>query len=108
VTTLGTGVDGSVRRIDTAYDGQGHAYLVTSYDSASGGTIVNQVQRAFNGLGQLTTEYQSHAGAVNTSTTPKVQYSYAQMPGGADQSRLMSRRGRSALFSLTPPGPNRH
>ncbi|HSQ56328.1 MAG TPA: hypothetical protein VLM40_11365 [Gemmata sp.] len=35
VTTLGSGVDGSVRRIDTAYDGQ----------------IVNQVRRAFNGLG---------------------------------------------------------
>src|SRR5207237_8525685 len=74
VTTLGSGVDGSVRRIETAYDGQGNPYLITSYDSASGGSIVNQVQRAFNGLGQLITEYQSHSGAVNTSTSPKVQY----------------------------------
>jgi hypothetical protein len=30
VTTLGSGVDGSVRRIETAYDGQGNAYLITS------------------------------------------------------------------------------
>ena len=62
VTTLGSGVDGAVRRIETAYDGQGNAYLVTSYDAASGGNVVNQVQRAFNGLGQLVTEYQEHGG----------------------------------------------
>ena len=31
---------------------QGNAYLVTSYDAASSGSVVNQVQREFNGLGQ--------------------------------------------------------
>ncbi len=72
VTTLGSNVDGSVRRIETAYDGQGNAYLITSYDAASSGNIVNQVQREFNGLGQLTKEYQSHSGAVNTGTSPNV------------------------------------
>lgn len=45
VTTLGTGVDGTVRRMETAYDGQGNPYLLTSYDAATSGTIVNQVQR---------------------------------------------------------------
>ena len=45
VTTLGSGVDGAVRRIETAYDGQGNPFLVTSYDAASSGSIVNQVQR---------------------------------------------------------------
>jgi RHS repeat-associated protein len=90
VTTLGSGVDGAVRRIETAYDGQGNPYLVTSYDAASSGNVVNQVQRAFNGLGQLVTEYQSHSGAVNTSTTPKVQYAYSEMPSGADHSRPTS------------------
>ena len=63
VTTLGSGVDGSVRRIGTAYDGQGNAYLITSYDAASGGSIVNQVRRAFNGLGQMITEWQQHGAA---------------------------------------------
>ncbi len=57
---------------------------------ASGGTIVNQVQRLFNGLGQMVTEWQSHAGAVNTSTSPKVQYAYSEMAGGANHSRLTS------------------
>ncbi|MDB5313221.1 MAG: hypothetical protein JWO38_7423, partial [Gemmataceae bacterium] len=90
VTTLGTGVDGSVRRITTAYDGQGNPYLVTSYNAASGGSIVNQVQRAFNGFGQLTAEYQAVGGAVNTSTTPVVQYAYTEMASGANHSRLTS------------------
>ena len=90
VTTLGTGVDGSVRRIEYAYDGQGNQYLITTYDAASGGSIVNQVQREFNGLGQMTVEYQQSGGAVNPSTSPKVQYTYDEMPSGADQSRLTS------------------
>ena len=90
VTTLGSGVDGAVRRVETAYDGQGNAYLVTSYNAASSGTIVNQVQRAYNGLGQMTTEWQAHGGAVNTSTSPKVQYAYSEMPSGTNHSRLMS------------------
>ena len=90
VTTLGSGVDGAVRRIDTAYDTQGNAYLMTSYDAASGGSIVNQVEDVYNGLGQMTGEYQSHSGAVNTSTTPEVQYAYTEMAGGANNSRLTS------------------
>jgi RHS repeat-associated protein len=91
ITTLGTGVDGAVRRIETAYDGQGNPYLVTSYDAASGGSVVNQVQRAYNGLGQLTQEWQATSGTVNTSTTPSVQYGYSFAPAGStNHSRLTS------------------
>ena len=82
-------VDTRVLRLETAYDSQGNASLFTSYDAASGGSVVNQVQDVFNGLGQLTAEYQSHSGAV-TSTTPKVQYAYTEMAGGANHSRLKS------------------
>lgn len=89
VTTLGSGVDSSVRRIETAYDTQGNAYLFTSYDAASGGSIVTQTQRAFNGLGQLTTEWQSRGAAVNTSTSPKVQYAYSTLDS-SNRSRLTS------------------
>src|SRR5262249_31433953 len=71
-------------------DTQGNAYLFTSYDAASAGNVVNQVQRDFNGLGQLTKEYQAHSGTVNTGTTPKVQYAYSEMSGGANHSRLTS------------------
>ena len=63
-------------------DTAGRAYLFTSFDAATGGNVVNQVQDAFNGLGQLTAQYQSHQGAVATSTTPKVQYAHTEMAGG--------------------------
>ena len=89
VTTLGNGVDGAVQRIDTAYDTQGNAYLLSSYASLTATTPVNQVQRVYNGLGQLITEYQEHGGAVNTSTSAKVQYTYTEMSGG-NHSRLTS------------------
>ena len=90
VTTLASGVDGAVRRLETAYDTAGRPFLFSSYDAASGGNVVNQVQRVFNGLSQLTTEYQAVSGAVNTSTTPKVQYAYSEMTGGANHSRQTS------------------
>src|SRR5262249_30599002 len=92
VSTLGSGVDGSVRRIDTAYDGQGNPYLFTSYSDTGGTTLVNQVQRKFNGYGQMIQEWQAHGGAVNTSTTPSVQYTYGAVnqgfPNNSNQSRL--------------------
>lgn len=90
VATLGSGVAGAIRRIETAYDTAGRAYLFTSYDATSGGNVVNQVQREFNGLGQLTREYQAINGAVNTGTTLYVGYSYSEMAGGANHSRLTS------------------
>jgi RHS repeat-associated protein len=90
VTTVGSGVDGAIRRIDTAYDTVGRASLHTSYDAASGGNIVNQIQQEYNGLGQMTREYQAVNGAVNTSTTPYVAYTYSEMSGGANHSRLVS------------------
>jgi RHS repeat-associated protein len=77
VTVLGAGVDGAVRRIETAYDVRGLVSLVTSYDAPTGGSVVNQVRFAYDDFGQLTNEYQSHAGAVTVGTTPKVQYAYA-------------------------------
>jgi hypothetical protein len=73
VTALGAGVDGAVRRTTTAYDSEGNPYLFTSYDAPSGGNVVNQVERVYNGLGQLTGEFQVNDGAVDTSSTPEVQ-----------------------------------
>ncbi len=89
-TTLGSLIDGAVRRQETAYDTGGRPFQYTSYNAVSGGTIVEQVQQVYSGLGQLITEYQAHGGAVNTSTTPKVQYAYTEMAGGANNSRLIS------------------
>ena|GEM_PF-2414997 len=122
VTGFAAGVDSTVKRIEIAYDTAGRPYLYTSFDAAAGGNILNQVQQSYNGLGQLTTEYQSHAGPVNTSTTPSVQYGYTQMAGGQNNSRLVSMtypNGRvlnynynngldsniSRLSSISSPGP---
>ena len=111
VTTFGAGVDGSVRRIDTAYDQQGNAYLFTSYADTAGTTVVNQVEDLFNGLGQLTTEYQSISGAVDSSTTPSVQYAYTEMSGEQNNSRLVSMtypNGRVLSYNYTAGLDDQH
>ena len=66
-------------RIATIYEVRGMVVGVTSFDNATvgAGNVVNDVERAFNDFAQVTTEYQEHNGAVNTSTSPNVQYQYA-------------------------------
>ena len=39
--------------------------------------IQNQVRNAYNDFRQQTNSYQEHSSSVNMSSTPKVQYSYA-------------------------------
>ncbi|MEQ9410365.1 MAG: RHS repeat-associated core domain-containing protein [Fuerstiella sp.] len=79
VTALGSGVDGSVRRISTGFEVRGMKEKVTSWDDASvaSGNVVNQVQFTYNNFSQLTHDYQAHAGTVNVMSTPNVQYDYA-------------------------------
>ncbi|AGA25728.1 RHS repeat-associated core domain-containing protein [Singulisphaera acidiphila] len=96
ITTSGSGIDRSVLRLETTYDVAGRPVFLTSYNAASGGSVVNQVLRVYNGFGQLITEYQSHSGAVNTSTTPKVQYGYTA-------SYAIYGRNFSRLTSMTYP-----
>ena len=78
VTTLGSGVDDSVRRIATEFDTLGRKAKITSYDNPTvgSGSIVNELEFVYDDFGQLVTEYQEHGGAVNTSTSLKVQYAY--------------------------------
>src|SRR5712692_7322909 len=106
ITILAAGVDNQVLRLHTDYDTAGRAYQFTSYSAASGGTIINQVQQLFNGLGQLTTEYQAHSGAVVAGTTPRVQYAYNEMAGAANNSRLVSMtypNGRMISYNYGDP-----
>jgi len=79
VTALGTGVDGAVRRISTSYEVRGMREKITSWngETVGSGSVVNDVQFSYNDFGQITADYQAHGGTVNTSTTPKVQYGYA-------------------------------
>ena len=94
VTTLGSGVDGSVRALGTNYNSQGLPFQGTSYSDAAATTIVNQDQDVYNGLGQLTGEYQSVSGAVNTSTTPEVQYAFSDPSLGSRQISMTYPNGR--------------
>jgi RHS repeat-associated protein len=89
ITTLGSGVDGSVRALSYSYDALGLPYQETSYSNSSAATVVNQVQDGYNGYGQLVAQYQAHGGTVSVSTTPVTQYTYTQL-SGANYSRLSS------------------
>jgi YD repeat-containing protein len=102
VTTLAPGVDGTVLRIDTAYEIRGMVSLITSYADTAGTTPVNQILRTYNWFSQLAIEYQEHSGAVNTSTSLNVQYGYAD--GSTDTIRPVSityPNGRIISFEYT-------
>jgi RHS repeat-associated protein len=79
ITILGTGVDGAVRRIATTFEVRGMLAHSTSYDNATVGmgSVVNDCQFVYDSFSQRIAEYQSHIDAVNTGTTPKVQYGFA-------------------------------
>jgi hypothetical protein len=74
-----SGVDSTVQRIGWLFDVRGLVEHITSYSSAiiGQGVVVNDVQRVYNSFEQPVTEYQEHNGAVNTSTSVNVQYTYA-------------------------------
>lgn len=99
ITTLGSGVDGSVRYLGYSFDAAGRPYQQTSYSDVGGTTIVNQVQDAYNGYGQIITEYQAHSGVVNTgggAPTLSVGYGYSQSTPNA--SRLIGMTYPNARF----------
>jgi RHS repeat-associated protein len=89
--TLGGGVDGTVRRLDTAYDTGGRPYLFTSYGDLAGTVTLNQVKRSFNGLGQLTAETQYHGDPSNpNSPRGTVSYAYSPVSSTSNYSRPIS------------------
>jgi RHS repeat-associated protein len=107
IMTLAPGVDGMVLRIETAYEVRGMVQSITQYDNATvgQGNVVNQVQFVYNPFAQLTADYQSHAGAVNTATTPACQYAYAD--GSANTIRLTAKtypNGRVVNYNYGPSG----
>ena len=101
VTTLGAGVDGSVRRIDTTYNAQGLAYLLTSYADTAGTQIVNQVENIYNGLGQLAFQYQALTGAVDVATTPYVEYTYSNPDNGSRLASMVYPNGRTINYNYS-------
>jgi RHS repeat-associated protein len=110
ITSLGSGIDNAVLRILTSYEVRGLVRNITSLDNATvgQGNVVNDVQNVYNSFQQLTAEYQSHSGTVNVSTTPNVQYAYAN--GSANTIRPTSMtfpNGRVLTYSYgTANGTN--
>ena len=85
------------------------AATVTSYDNATvgQGNIVNQVELAYNSFAQLTSDYQSHSGAVNTSMTPRCQYGYAGGSGNTTRLTMVTYpNGRNLNYSYGTAGGN--
>jgi len=68
VTTVGTGVDGAVRRIERSYEVRGMLEKTTSYDAATGGNAVNEVVFEYSSASLLAKEYQEHSGAKDGNT----------------------------------------
>ena len=93
VTTLASGFDGAVRRIETAYDSHGRTETVTQYNAASSGSVVDQVKYIHDGWGNLTNFRQDLDSTVGGSGYWEVAYAYAKATGG----RNTLRRTQTAL-----------
>lgn len=89
-------VDTSVTELAYNYNNQGLPFQQTSLNSS--GAVVNQVQDAYNGLGQLTSQYQSVSGPVNTSTTPHVGYVYSDPNNGSRLTEMIYPNGRLLYY----------
>jgi RHS repeat-associated protein len=90
ITTLGSGVDGAVRRVSTTYEVRGLVEKITTYDNAAigSGSAVNEVVREYNDLGLIVKEYQEHSGAKSGST-PYVGYNYDTSASGGEFTKGM-------------------
>jgi YD repeat-containing protein len=84
VTQLAAHLNGAVLRIETTYNTRGLPHKITSYDAATGGDVVNEVERIYDALINLLEDRQAHNGAVDGST-PKV--AYAHTSGAGNQMR---------------------
>jgi RHS repeat-associated protein len=72
-----------------------------------GGTVLNQVEDVFNGLGQLTGVYQANSGAVTTSgptPTPETRYAYSDPTTGSLVTAIFYPSGREISLSYGDNG----
>ena len=62
---------------------------------------MNQVENIYNGLGQITAQYQSVSGAVDTSTTPYVGYTYSSPSNGSLLTSMVYPNGRTINYNYS-------
>jgi len=91
VTTLASGFDGAVRRIETAYDSLGRTETVTQYNAASAGAVIDQVKNVYDGWGNLTRFRQDHDSAVGAGggslPAEEVEYTFEKATSGRNTIR---------------------
>jgi YD repeat-containing protein len=92
VNVLGTGIEGSIRRVSTTYDALDRPVKVSSFNdpTVGFGTVQNEVQYEYSRYNTISKLYQEWAGAVNTGTSRKVQYAYAFPTDGTTAVRRTS------------------
>ncbi len=102
VTTFGTGVDQTIKKISRTYEVRGMLDKITSRNAVP--TVINEVQLSYNDFGLPTQEAQEHAGAVAGGSL-KVQYAYTD--GSANHTRLTTLTypdGRTTTFDFGSAG----
>ncbi|MBY0589562.1 RHS repeat-associated core domain-containing protein [bacterium] len=69
-------VDGHIKSIGRTYDTLARLIKITSFENENGtGTVRNEIELAYDGLGNVISSKQSHEGVVG-GTTPTVQYAF--------------------------------
>jgi hypothetical protein len=74
VTTLGSDVDGTVRKITKTYNSFGALETISSLDAS--GNVVNQNRYEYDTNQNLFKLYSNPSGAVTIASTPYIQYTY--------------------------------
>ncbi|MBI5283450.1 MAG: RHS repeat protein, partial [Chloroflexi bacterium] len=93
VSTLASGFDGAVRRIDTAYDSLGRTLTVTQKDAVTSGSITDEVKYTYEGWGNVEEFEQDKNSAVGASGSVddyEVSYAYAKQTTGRNTTRRTS------------------
>ncbi len=96
-------IDTSVMRIEDGYNVRGQLETVTSYDAATGGNVVNQVEYAYNDAGLVSREYQEHQGAVDQNTL-YTEYDYAGASQGYRPTAVEYPNGRVIHYTYGSTG----
>jgi RHS repeat-associated protein len=92
VTTLASGFDGAVRRIEYAYDSLSRQSTVTQYDATTSGNVVDQVKFTYNDWGPVSKFEQDHNSTVATGGTYlyDIDYTYERATGGRNTVRKIT------------------
>lgn len=98
VTTLASGFDGAVRRIETAYDSLGRRTTVTQLDAVTSGTITDEVAFEYDGwsnVSKFEQDVNSAVGASGSVDDYEVSHTYVKATSG----RKSVRRTSTTLLS---------